>query len=258
MSRVRIKSADVAAQLIDLRAGANRFGRSSANDFQIDHASVSSSHCEICLEKDSIRIRDLGSTNGTFVEGKRISETILKPGQSFQMGGVELILEDGSVTVPDLSLANVCVQHPRSTATAECPKCSVAFCDYCVTSRVISGVMKKLCRRCGSECSLVNVNPALHQTDDSRAFALLANALRYPLQREGWVLLLGGSVLVFLIDVATAGLTQGTPATAALALLIARWRADISSRSYSELSPRQLWAKNRCPAGRTLPSFGRT
>ena len=221
MFRVRIKDADGEFQRVDLRVGANRFGRSPANDLQIHHSTVSSTHCEILVEKDSIRIRDLGSTNGTFVNGQRINEGSLKAGESFYLGSVELMLEEGTASVSNLNLATVCLRHPRVAATAACPKCDLSFCDYCVTTRVVAGLMKKLCRRCGGECHLMNVDPTAYQTDDARAFSLLANALGYPLRQGNWMLLLGGALLVFLIDVATAGLTQGTPATAAFALLIA-------------------------------------
>lgn len=219
MSKVRIKTPEIPAQQIDLKPGANRFGRGSANDFQIDHPSISARHCEIILEKDSIRIRDLGSTNGTFIDGARISEAALKPGQSFYLGSVELAIESGSLGVGAEPQPILCIQHPRLFATAECPKCKKCFCDYCITTRNVDGVMKKFCRRCHGECALVNVDLVATETDDERAWALLTNALRYPIQRHGWVLLLGGSLLFFFIDIMIAGLSNGTPASAAMALV---------------------------------------
>ncbi|MEO5802457.1 MAG: FHA domain-containing protein [Verrucomicrobiota bacterium] len=222
MSKVRIKSAEIPAQLIDLKPGTNRFGRESSNDFQISHPSISASHCEIILEKDSIRIRDLGSTNGTFIEGARINEAILKPGQNFYLGSVELAIESGSIGNAAMnSPANLvrCVQHQRIFATAQCPKCQSFFCDYCIMTRSIEGEMKKFCRRCKSECALVNLDSFGAETDDRRAFALFTNAVRYPVQRHGWVLLLGGSLLLFFIDMVMAGLSLGTPSMAAFALV---------------------------------------
>lgn len=221
MLKVRVKSGELAAQLIHLKAGSNRFGRSSENDFQIEHSSVSSNHCEIILEKDLVRIHDFGSTNGTFIDGKRISTATLNPGQSFRIGVVELILEAGGLNAADTNAASLCAQHPRMRATAECAHCKKTFCDHCVTTRVVEGVMKKFCRKCGRECDLVNIDAVAHQTDDARSFALLTNALGYPLQRHGWVLLLSGSLLFFVIDIATAGFSMGSPATAAFALVFA-------------------------------------
>ena len=222
MPKVRIKTPGVAGQQIDLKAGSTRFGRALSNDFQIDHPSVSSSHCEIVLEKDAIRLHDLGSTNGTFIKDQRVSETALREGQIFRLGTVELVLEPGSVsdgteTTPDEP--TMCVQHPRISATAECPKCEKQLCDSCVTTRIVAGKMKKFCRTCRSECAFANLRFTAPQTDDQRALSLLANAMRYPIQRHGWALLLGGSLLLFLIDVVAAGVSMGSPATAAFALL---------------------------------------
>lgn len=225
MSKVRIKSAELPAQLLALKPGSNRFGRDSSNDFQIDHPSISSTHCEIILGKDSIHIRDLGSTNGTFINGARINEAPLKTGQSFFLGSIELTVDANSRPMEGKSAPNLCVQHPRLFATAMCPKCQKYFCDYCVTTRVIDGEMKKFCRRCDTACDLANVDFQDYPTDDSRALALLTNAFRYPIQQDGWVLLLGGSLLFFVIDVATAGISMGTPATAAFALIFAVFAA---------------------------------
>lgn len=202
------------AQQIDLRPGTTRFGRSPANDFQIEHPSVSSHHCELILENDIVRLKDLGSTNGTFLDGKRIYETVLKPGESFRVGVIELTLER-------VSNIRFCAVHSRLSATAECAECQKLFCDTCVTTRLVSGVTKKFCRACGKECEVLRETVLMKETDDERALALLATALRYPIQRHGWVLLLTGSLLFLIIDMATAGLSMGTPATAAFALVFA-------------------------------------
>ena len=222
MSRVRIKSPGITLRQIDLKAGSTRFGRAVSNDFQIDHPSVSSNHCEIFVGNGSILLRDFGSTNGTFVKDQRIRETTLVEGQTFRLGSIELILESGSVS--DLTQASSgkpipCLQHPRIAATAECPKCKKQLCDFCVTTRVVTGTLKKFCRICRSECTFVNLRFTVPQSDDHRAVTLLVNALRYPIQRQGWVLLIGGSLLLFLIDMVAAGLFMGTPAMAAFALL---------------------------------------
>jgi hypothetical protein len=219
MWTVRIKSPDIPAQQIELRPGPNRFGRAADNDLQIAHPSISSNHCEIILEKDAVRVRDLGSTNGTSIDGKRVNEARLKSGQNFHLGSVEMILENGVVTEP-AKLPVLCVQHPRIQASAECPRCAKFLCDFCVITRRVEGAMKKFCKRCGSECALANLEFTATETDDERAWALLTQALRYPIQEHGWVLLLGGSLLFFIIDVAMAGLRSGTPASAAMALVV--------------------------------------
>lgn len=68
-------------------------GRADGNTFQIAATSVSGRHCEVRLRGEELVVRDLQSTNGTFVDGKKISEGTLRPGQTLRLGEVELVLE---------------------------------------------------------------------------------------------------------------------------------------------------------------------
>jgi pSer/pThr/pTyr-binding forkhead associated (FHA) protein len=68
-------------------------GRADGNHFQIPATSVSGRHCEVRLRGDELVVRDLQSTNGTFVNEKKISEGTLKPGQTLRLGEVELNFE---------------------------------------------------------------------------------------------------------------------------------------------------------------------
>jgi CheY-like chemotaxis protein len=68
-------------------------GRSEDNNFQIVENSVSSRHCEVRLHNDELIVRDLLSTNGTYIEGRKISEGVLKPNQKLRLGDVELELD---------------------------------------------------------------------------------------------------------------------------------------------------------------------
>lgn len=78
-------------------------GRVEDNTFQIAEPSVSSHHCEVLLRGTEVLIRDLNSTNGTFVNGEKISEAVLKPGQSLRLGHIELWLDNGSTPAPQPS-----------------------------------------------------------------------------------------------------------------------------------------------------------
>jgi CheY-like chemotaxis protein len=68
-------------------------GRADGNMFQIIEPSVSGRHCEILLRGDDVIVRDLKSTNGTFIQGERITEAILKLGQILRLGRVDLRLK---------------------------------------------------------------------------------------------------------------------------------------------------------------------
>jgi hypothetical protein len=77
---------------IPLKPGANTLGRSPACDAQVEHDSVSGTHCQIFVNGESVAVKDLGSTNGTFLNRAPIQEAVLAPGQRLQLGGVEMEL----------------------------------------------------------------------------------------------------------------------------------------------------------------------
>lgn len=73
-----------------------KIGRSPTADIRIPVASVSREHCEIATANGSLRIRDLGSSNGTYVNRKRVQEAELKPGDLIGVGpAVFLVQVDG-------------------------------------------------------------------------------------------------------------------------------------------------------------------
>ncbi len=64
-------------------------GRGIEADIQIDDTSVSRLHCSIVLGSE-VLIRDLGSTNGTIVDGARASESVLHDGSIIKIGNITL------------------------------------------------------------------------------------------------------------------------------------------------------------------------
>ncbi len=66
-------------------------GSGKNNDLVIDDVTVSRRHCEIELTSDGYAIRDVGSTNGTYVQGVRIQSAFLGTGTEFQLGGTRLV-----------------------------------------------------------------------------------------------------------------------------------------------------------------------
>jgi hypothetical protein len=61
-------------------------GRTLNNSFVIEHPSVSKRHARIVIEDNDYSLYDLGSSNGTFVNGKRIKETKLQDGCEVRFG----------------------------------------------------------------------------------------------------------------------------------------------------------------------------
>ena len=72
-------------------------GRDESNTLVIRDDSISTHHCEILVYGPEVIVRDLGSTNGTFVDGLRLhdQQCQVKPGQIVQFGSVQARLEMG-------------------------------------------------------------------------------------------------------------------------------------------------------------------
>jgi pSer/pThr/pTyr-binding forkhead associated (FHA) protein len=67
-------------------------GRSPGAEFMIEAALVSRLHCQLIATEDTLQVRDLGSTNGTFVNGKRVKAAELHEGDRLSVGRLELIV----------------------------------------------------------------------------------------------------------------------------------------------------------------------
>lgn len=187
-----------------LKAGVNRIGRSSDNHFQIPDPSVSSAHCEVVFSDAGFLVRDLNSTNGTFIDGEPVSREEMEPGQMLQVGKVELRLEEvptaeeaTPIVVPELTmpalvgsvmLANgalACANHPEVPGDYRCSHCLQALCESCVRIiKRISGDVMVFCSLCNAQCE--PLLPPEHQktTEEKEGFfGRLAKTLRLSLRR---------------------------------------------------------------------------
>ena len=68
-------------------------GTSPTNKLVLTDALVSRFHCEVTASPAGLHVRDLGSTNGTFVDGVRIDAAYLRPGSRIQIGATTLAIE---------------------------------------------------------------------------------------------------------------------------------------------------------------------
>src|SRR3954449_13246907 len=105
MPRLVLLSEGLTGRTYDLKSDKTTVGRVSDNAFEIAEASVSSHHCELMLRGSDLLVKDLGSTNGTFINGEKIEEGVLKPGQILRVGMIEMRLETGDPPAPAAAAA---------------------------------------------------------------------------------------------------------------------------------------------------------
>jgi transcriptional regulator with PAS, ATPase and Fis domain len=79
--------------------GTARIGTAAGNDLRLRDPTVSRIHCEIGMAKKTIRVRDTGSTNGTWVEGVRIYDAELSAGAILHLGNTAVRIEVGGAPV---------------------------------------------------------------------------------------------------------------------------------------------------------------
>src|SRR5579863_2500994 len=92
-------------------------GRLASCHLCIGDLSVSRQHCSIQPVEGSFRVRDLGSNNGTFVNGRRIAECLLADGDQMRVGDTVFLYSekelDDDQQIPDNGLsANSCIEQP--------------------------------------------------------------------------------------------------------------------------------------------------
>ena len=94
MPKLVVLSQGLAGLSYELKTDKITVGRVEDNSFQVSDPSVSSHHCEILLKGTEVIVRDLNSTNGTFINGKQVSgEAAIPAGQVLRLGQVEIRIE---------------------------------------------------------------------------------------------------------------------------------------------------------------------
>jgi pSer/pThr/pTyr-binding forkhead associated (FHA) protein len=86
MATVILKFKETALKEIQLEKERTTIGRKEDNDIVIDNQAVSGHHAQILREGDDFFIEDLGSLNGTFVNGFKITKYELFKGDSILVG----------------------------------------------------------------------------------------------------------------------------------------------------------------------------
>src|SRR5712691_416231 len=100
MAKLVVLSAGMTGRTHELKVDKTTIGRVEDNTFQIAEPSVSSHHCELLLRGNDVLVKDLNSTNGTFINGEKVSESVLKTGQVLRLGQIEMRLETDAPPPP--------------------------------------------------------------------------------------------------------------------------------------------------------------
>ena len=236
MHRLVVNPGTPQAWEIILKPGFNSIGRGQENDFTISHDSVSTLHCQIIVEDDAVKIEDLGSTNGTFINDQLTREARLLPGQRIRLGEIGMRLESdlssamtaatkeqaqavslsrdttnehGQVLwarCPSVAASTFeeekaahCKNHFQNLAKYKCEKCKRYLCDLCVNTRGSAAGGLKSCKICGNECVLLKFKPSAGHVN---FFAAVPEAFKYPFIGDGLMLLFGGTFFFGFLDLA--------------------------------------------------------
>ena len=84
--RLEVTSGDLAGQTFKVAETGLRLGANHHNDAVIPDALVSGEHCRVLATESGVDVVDVGSTNGTWVDGRRVERQMLSEGQSFVTG----------------------------------------------------------------------------------------------------------------------------------------------------------------------------
>ncbi|WP_367066704.1 FHA domain-containing protein [Oryzisolibacter sp. LB2S] len=100
-----------------LTQGRTTVGRRPYNDVVIDNLAVSGEHAVLVMNGDDVELQDLGSTNGTYVNGKPIKRQLLRNGDVVEMGKYQIrFLQDAPPSGYDRALAFANGVSPKERA----------------------------------------------------------------------------------------------------------------------------------------------
>ncbi|MFX4228072.1 MAG: FHA domain-containing protein [Porticoccaceae bacterium] len=85
-------------QEIDLDQEITTIGRKAINDIHLDNLAVSGTHAKILLLGGDCFLEDLESTNGTYVNGDRVTKHVLKDGDKIAIGKHEFLYQNEAAT----------------------------------------------------------------------------------------------------------------------------------------------------------------
>lgn len=101
-------------------------GRKSENDIHIDNLAVSSNHAKVLTILNDSFIEDLGSTNGTFVGGNKVTKHALKNGESITIGKHQLKYVNASTDNGETDFEQTMIIRPDTEGMPETEEARIA------------------------------------------------------------------------------------------------------------------------------------
>lgn len=96
-------SSSIKGQKYELVQEETFVGRNSQNHVAVNDNSVSGRHCSVLREDRKYTLVDLGSTNGTRLNGEAVIKARLRPKDIVQVGGIEFMFDGQDVELPETS-----------------------------------------------------------------------------------------------------------------------------------------------------------
>jgi hypothetical protein len=176
MATLVANNGDAVVSRIDLKPGINTIGRAEGNHHVIPHASISSRHCEIILNDGTISLRDLGSTNGTFIDDEPVQQGTLAHGQRMKLGSAEFVVEAPDVLpVPKGAALRVNIPKASAVPAASAPPVG----------------------RTAAE-AIAAISPAIYE--ERSFYSQIPGSFAYPFNKSGIIMLVIGSIVFVVLD----------------------------------------------------------
>ncbi len=78
-----------------LQPGVTTIGRDPESDIFLNDITVSRQHCRFIVDQEGLRMEDSGSTNGTYVNGERVDDAVVRSGDEIIIGKYHLVVAVG-------------------------------------------------------------------------------------------------------------------------------------------------------------------
>ena len=133
MARLVLDCDGVDAIMQELIGDVIMIGHAPSNDVVIDDSTVSGQHASLTKSPSGYRLKDLGSSNGTQINGFSITEAGLKDGAEIRFGYVTGVFRDATASIDQGRELQVPGEHDRS-AQIRVPGTQSIFCPRAQSS----------------------------------------------------------------------------------------------------------------------------